>query len=217
MAGIIKSAGPLRAADGATFNFDDMAVRAGQYLEQVRKQAAQILAQAGKDAAALRAKAEQEGRAAAQKAVEQMVDQRVAQQMTTLLPALKQAVTGIQEAKQSWLRHWERQGVHAAAAIAARVIRREVRQAPEITLTLLREALELAAGSHDIQVQLNPTDHASLGRQAEQLIQELGRIAGARVVASPSVTPGGCRVETRFGTIDQTFEAQLARIEQELT
>jgi flagellar assembly protein FliH len=217
MAGIIKSSGPLRAADGATFNFDDMATKAGQYLEQVRKQAAEILAQAGKDAAALRAKAEQEGRATGQKAIEKMVDERLAQQMTTLMPALKQAVSGIQEAKQAWLRHWERQGVHTATAIAARVIRREVRQAPEITLTLLREALELAAGSHDIQVQLNPADHAALGAQAKQLIQELGRVAGAQVVASPEVTPGGCRVETRFGTIDQQFEAQLARIEQELT
>lgn len=217
MAGIIKSAGPLRTADGATFNFDDMATKANQYLEQVRKQAAEILAQAGKDAAALRAKAEQEGRAAGQKAVEKMVDERVAQQMTTLMPALKQAVAGIQEAKQAWLRHWERQGVGTATAIAARVIRREVRHTPEITLTLLREALELAAGSHDIQVQLHPADHAALAGQAKQLIQELGRIASAQVVASPEVTPGGCRVETRFGTIDQRFEAQLARIEQELT
>lgn len=217
MAGIIKSAGPLRAADGATFNFDDMAVKAGQYLEQVRKQAAEILAQAGKDAAALRAKAEQEGRAAAQKAVEQMVDQRVGQHMTTLMPALKQAVAGIHEAKQTWLRHWEQQGVRTATAIAARVIRREVRQDPEITLNLVREALELAAGSHDIQIHLNPADHGALGKQAQQLVQELSRIAGAQVVASPAVSPGGCRVETRFGTIDQTFEAQLARIEQELT
>ena len=33
----------------------------------------------------------------------------------------------------------------------------------------------------------------------------------------PAITPGGCRVETRFGTIDQQFETQLARIEEELT
>jgi flagellar biosynthesis/type III secretory pathway protein FliH len=37
------------------------------------------------------------------------------------------------------------------------------------------------------------------------------------VVADPQVSLGGCRVETRFGVIDQQFEAQLARIEQELT
>ena len=38
----------------------------------------------------------------------------------------------------------------------------------------------------------------------------------AEIIAEASVSPGGCRVETRFGTIDQTFEAQLARVEEEL-
>jgi flagellar assembly protein FliH len=217
MAGIIKSSGPLRSADGTTFNFDDMAARAGVYLEQVRTQAAQILAQAGKDAAVIRTRAEQEGKAAAQKAVEQMAEQRVAQQMATLMPAMRQAVAGIQEAKQAWLRQWEQQAVRTATAIAARVIRREVRQSPDITLALVREALELAAGGAEVQVQLNPADHAALGPQVKELIGELSRLGAAQVVAVSQISAGGCRVETRFGTIDQQFEAQLARIEQELT
>ena len=39
----------------------------------------------------------------------------------------------------------------------------------------------------------------------------------AEIVADPAITLGGCRVETRFGIIDQQFEAQLKRIEEELT
>ena len=37
-----------------------------------------------------------------------------------------------------------------------------------------------------------------------------------QIVADAAISPGGCRVETRFGAIDQTFEAQLARVEEEL-
>jgi len=36
-------------------------------------------------------------------------------------------------------------------------------------------------------------------------------------VADPDITPGGCRVDTQFGSIDQQLETQLARIEEELT
>jgi flagellar assembly protein FliH len=217
MAGVIKSIGPIRVADGATFNFDDMAGKAAQYLEQVREQAAQVLAQAGKDAAGIRARAEQEGKAAAQKQIDQMVQERVAQQTATLLPALRQAVADVQKAKLDWLSHWERQAVRTATAIAGKVIRREVRQAPEITLSLVREALELAAGSADIQLQLNPQDFTALGEQTKKLVVELGKLGAVEVVAAPRVSPGGCRIETRFGSIDQTFEAQLARIEEELS
>ena len=38
----------------------------------------------------------------------------------------------------------------------------------------------------------------------------------AEVVADGGVTPGGCRVESRFGLIDQQIESQLKRIEDEL-
>ncbi len=186
MASIIKSSGPLRGADGATFNFDDMAAKAGAYLEQMRTQAAQILAQAGQDAMAIRARAEQEGKAAAMQSMQQTVDQRVAQQMTTLMPALKQAVTEIEQAKDACLRHWEKTTVHTAAAIAARVVRREVRQTPEITLDLVREALQLAAGSTDVQVQLHPQDHAALGGQVKQLIGRDGTPGHGRCVGQPA-------------------------------
>ena len=40
-------------------------------------------------------------------------------------------------------------------------------------------------------------------------------LGDAELVADPAITPGGCRVETRFGVIDQQFETQLARIEEE--
>ena len=39
----------------------------------------------------------------------------------------------------------------------------------------------------------------------------------AEITADATISRGGCRVETRFGTIDQQFESQLKRIEEELT
>ncbi len=80
---------------------------------------------------------------------------------------MKQAIDSIVTSKQAWLKHWEQQAVRTATAIASRVIRREVSKKPEITLALVREALELAAGGSEVQVQLNPTDHAALGPASE--------------------------------------------------
>jgi flagellar assembly protein FliH len=216
MATVIKSGGPIRAHESGAFNFDDMAAKANQYLEQVRAQAAQILAQAGADAAGIRARAEQEGKAAALKTLEQTVSERVAKHVATLTPAVRQAVVEIQQAKQTWLKHWESQAVRTAVAIAARVIRRELRQTPDITLALVREALELAAGSAQMQLQLNPNDHQALGAEVRQVIEVVGKLANVEVVASSAVSLGGCRVETRFGVVDQSVEAQLGRIEEEL-
>jgi len=210
MSTIIKATDRNAAVHRVAFNFDDMAAKANQYLDKVR-------AEAEKDAEAIRRRAEAEGRQEGQRAIEQTVRQQVGQQLATLMPALKQAIQEIRQAKQDWLTHWEKSAVHVAVAIAGRLIRRQVPRLPEITLTLVREALELAAGSSKLRIQLNPADHEALKPQVQALIKELSDLGAAELVADPRVSPGGCRVQTRFGTIDQQFETQLKRIEEELT
>jgi len=214
---IIKATDRNAGIHGVAFNLDDMAAQAGKYLEKVRAEAAQIVADARQKSQALQKQAQVEGREAGRREVEEMVRTQLGQQLDTLLPALQQVVQDIQHAKQAWLRHWEKSAVHVAAAIAGRLVRRELVKAPEITLGLVREALELAVGSSQLRIRLNPTDHEALSPQIEALIEGLSELAPAELIADAQITQGGCRIETRFGAIDQQLEAQLDRIEEELT
>lgn len=213
MSPIIRATDRNRGIQSVAFNFEDMAAEADKYLAKVRGEAGQIVAQARQEAGAIQKKAEQAGREAAMMAVEEMVRK----QLGTALPALGEVVRDIQHAKQAWLRHWEASAIHVAAAIAERLVRRELSRHPEITLTLVREALELAAGSSQLRVHLNPADREALGGQVEMLIEELSPLAETELIADAEISPGGCRVETRFGVIDHQFEVQLKRIEEELT
>jgi flagellar assembly protein FliH len=217
MSTIIKATGE-RHPSGPTnqpiaFQMDDMGK---WYLDSVRKQAERILREANAEAAAIRAKAEQEGRQAALAAVGKAVEDKISAQLTTILPALQRSVDAIENSRQEWLAHWRRSAVNVAAAIAAKLIRRELSSQPAIALDLVAEALELASGSGEITLLMNPGDRERMGAQAEKLIGGLTRLGQAKIVADPAITPGGCRVQTQFGSIDQTFEAQLARIEEEL-
>jgi flagellar assembly protein FliH len=213
MATVIRATDQNQGTSSVAFNFDDMAAQAKGHLDRVRTEALKIVAGAQQEAGAIRRRAELEGRQAAVEDVEQVVRK----QLATVLPALRQAIEDIRHAKQAWLTHWESSGVHLAAAIAKRLLRGELSRQPEVPLTLVREALELAAGSSQIRIHLNPEDHKALGSQVQMLLQEMSGLGTAEMIADEGVTRGGCRVETRFGAIDQQFEAQLARIEEELT
>ena len=213
MSTVIRASERNNGAQPVAFNFEDMGARSERYLAKVRAEALQIVVKAQQEAEAIRRRAEQEGRQAALQAVEGMI----AKQMATVIPALRQAVREIQEAKQSWLRHWEAAAVRVSGAIAEKLVRREIGRHPEITLALVREALELAAGNSQVRIQLNPNDLEALRDQICVLIDEIAPLANAELNADPEVAPGGCRVETRFGVIDQQFAAQLKRIEEELT
>jgi flagellar assembly protein FliH len=97
------------------------------------------------------------------------------------------------------------------------VLRSELAHHPDVPVTLVREALELAAGASRVRVALNPADYRSLGFRVETLVTELGGLGSVEVTADESVSLGGCHVETSHGAIDQRFETQLARIEEELS
>ncbi len=225
MSGIIKATDSNNAIQCVSFNLDDMAVRAEQHvqqcLEQLRVEGTKIVAKAKQEAQGIRKQAETEGRTAGQVAgqavIEQIVERQLSEQLTTLLPALREVIEDIRHAKQAWLTQWEKNVVHLAIAIAQHVIRRELSVQPEIPLVLVRESLELAAGSSQVRVHLNPADHRALGNQVESFIKEMATLTSAELIADPQITPGGCRVETQFGSIDQQLEVQLARIEEELT
>jgi flagellar assembly protein FliH len=174
------------------------------------------VAEARQEAARLKQQAEAEGRREGMAAVERTVAEQLGRQLATLRPALEQVVQEIRHAKQAWLRQWEKGAVHLAAAMAARVVRRELSRTPEVPVALVREALELAAGNAELKIRLNPADHASLASQIQLVVRELAPLANTELVADPQISGGGCRVDTRFGVIDQQFESQLARIEEEL-
>src|SRR4051794_29493294 len=152
MSTIIKASGTSRPSGAVPFVFEDMTAKADRYLEQVRREAAAIIAEAREEAARISRQAEEAGRLSALQAAERTIDEKIGRQMATLLPALSQAIDRIDETRQGWLAHWEQAAIGVAARIAARIVRRELAHDPRITLTWVREALELASGSQELQL-----------------------------------------------------------------
>ena len=199
------------------FNLEEFQGQADRYLDTVRSEAARIIGQAHSEAERIRQQAENAGKQAAEQAIERILEEKVAGQLQTLLPALEDAIAQIADAKTEWARHWQSHAVHLAASIAERIVRRELEQHPEISSQWITQALELAGGAAEVTVRLHPRDHESLGEQVQAIREKLAQVADLQVVADDSISAGGCRVETRFGSVDNQLQTQLARIEEELS
>jgi flagellar assembly protein FliH len=205
-----------RAVQPVAFSFADMRGQADDYLETVRQEAAKIVQQAHRDAERIRRQAEVAGRKAAEAAAERVLEERVAKRMESIVPALEQIVRQIDDAKGEILSRWERSALSVITAIAERVVRRELAHQPEIALDLIAEALRLATGADEVTLHINPTDYENMRAQIERLCETLSRMAPSQIIADAAVSLGGCRVETKFGSIDEQVESQLRRIEEEL-
>lgn len=220
MAGVIK-AGELEARrkreqTNAAYTLEDIEKRGEALLAQVREQAAAILQNAKQEGETIRAQAAEQGRDDARREAEQTVRNELAAQAATLLPAVESVVHELQLAKEQWKAHWNASVLELAAAIASKVIRRELDKYPVISSDLIAEAVELAAGAEQIQLQLNPADAESLAPIAEQLTGPFRPLGPTMIHPDETVEPGFCRIRTEFGEIDQTLATQLARITEEL-
>jgi flagellar assembly protein FliH len=217
MPNIIKASDQGSPGDCTSFQFDELSGEVVGLRPNDSSRAAALLAQAQRDADEIRRVTADQGHADGQAASEQVLNELVEQRLATLVSALDEVVLQIDSARTEWLAHWEQTVIHLAVAMAERVIRCQLDHMPQVTPGLVREALELAAGSGDVQLRLHPDDYETMGHHSEQMAAELARLGKVDIVADPSISKGGCRVDTQFGAIDQQFEAQLARIEQELT
>ncbi|MCA9230403.1 MAG: hypothetical protein KDA57_07115 [Planctomycetales bacterium] len=204
------------ALRGVAYDLSDMAGQADHYLDSVRAETAKIVQDAQAEAEKIRAQAEESGRKAAEAAIERILDEKVAQQMRSLTPALAQAVSQIEDSRQQWLHHWEQSAIRLACSIAQRIIRQELKSQPDIAQQWIEEALRLSAGAAEITVRLHPSDRETLGGQVEKLAEVFRPAATTKIVADEAISKAGCRVETEFGSIDQQIETQLARIAQEM-
>jgi flagellar assembly protein FliH len=221
MATIIKAAtdAPYVSATevrAAAFDLVDMSSRGDEYIEAVRREASKIIQDAHRQVEEIRRRAEESGRQAALDAAHRVLDEKVAQRMQSVLPALQQAVKQLEDQRASWHRQCERTLVRLAVLVAERLVRRQLRECPDIPLSWIREGLEMAAGAARITLRLHPKDVEGLGKQVERLMQEIGQLAPLSVVADDAIQRGGCQVQTEFGTIDMQLAAQVDRIEEEL-
>lgn len=135
-----------------------------------------------------------------------------AKRAEAMLRRLAETIQELAEVRRSMVRQTERQMVQLALAIARRVVRREVSIDSDLTLTMARVALDRLGDSTAVTIRLNPDDFEATCRQREALF------AGSHVTVTPdgSVSRGGCLVESDFGYVDVSVDAQFQELARAL-
>ena len=129
-----------------------------------------------------------------------------------MLRRLAQTLDELKALRETLIRQTEQQMVQLALAIARKILRREATIDQDLIVAMARVALERVGESGIATIRLNPDDHAST-------VQRHGdHWAGSRVkvVADPSVSRGGCMVESEFGFVDASVDAQFEQVAQAL-
>ena len=95
-----------------------------------------------------------------------------------------------------------------AVNLARQVVRAELRAHPHAVVSVAREALDtLLLSARHITLRVHPDDHPLVADGAGDVLAA----RGARLVADPAITRGGCLVESSIGHIDASVETRWRR------
>lgn len=103
----------------------------------------------------------------------------------------------------------ERELVELALAVGKQLARRELRAEPAQIIAIVREALaQLPLAAREVRVHLHPEDAQTV---RERLAAGTGERAWS-VVEDPTLTRGGCIVQSEMSRIDARMESRIAAI-----
>lgn len=150
------------------------------------------------------AKGKKDGRAEADK------------KLHTTVGSLAQAVEEISRLRDSLFEKSRQDMVRLVMAIAAQVIRTEIRENENVIVRTVAAALEAAVPAEEYYIRVNPADLAAVTENQPLFLASMKGLQNIHVTADEAVSRGGAVAEARTGDIDATIESQLEGIYEHL-
>jgi flagellar assembly protein FliH len=132
------------------------------------------------------------------------------------LSSLDGLVGSIETLKGELLLQNESHLVKLMFQMAKRLAAVEVETNPEVTLEIIRQAIELAQTDEEITIRVAPQHLEFIEEIKKDKSREFEFIKKAKIEASPEVGIGGCVLVTNYGEIDSKFETRMSKLWESL-
>lgn len=113
-------------------------------------------------------------------------------------------------------RQYEKQVLDLIFVVAKKIIRKEIALDNSTIGKIVLDAFMLASEKNKVILRLNPEDVDYIEKFQTQLFGEHRDLKSVSITSDPSITRGGCFLETSYGDIDATVETQLEKVYRDL-
>ncbi len=170
--------------------------QAEDIVSSARREAESIIQQAHADSASIREEAYNDG-------------------YQTSLAEFQARLVEVREIKLNALRDAEADLLKLSVKIAEKILGKELSVNKRAIVDIVSKAIQNARQRENITVHVNPSDIETVSNNRENfVIGERAQIFD--FVADPSVSAGGCVIETEIGRIDARLETQFNALEEAL-
>lgn len=193
-----------------------------EILNDAHKQAEACIEQALLEAEQLKQQAYEAGRhegyqAGYNEGVHQGKEQAATEMTKEISCAAEKAqniLANAQHEYQETLIEAEREIIRIALAVTRKILAKEIDENPTVVLPIVKAALEKVRDQEHIVVRVSPDDYDLVVQAKRDLQMMIGRENALSVVNDHTVSPGGCMIDTPYGTVDASIDTQFEAIKK---
>jgi flagellar assembly protein FliH len=197
----------------ATNLIEDAQAKAADILARAEEEAHQRLQQAEAEVETLRLRAKEAGFAEGYEEGLEEGRQKALAKASDLLSLLESTVEEAVRLRAASLRALEDDFLKLSVFLADKVIRKAVEADISWLKPIIKEALEVLGTVDQMVVLLNPVDYALLQNYQQDLSLTRTKLVFEQ---DPSITQGGCLIESETGLIDARLERRLGKLAHHL-
>jgi len=129
-----------------------------------------------------------------------------------IIENIENLLTEVSQLKAEMIKQHEKEIVQMVFAIAGKVIHTQVNFDEKAVRGSILNALALTAEKNNITLKINPEDFDCVEKLRPEFFSEFKDLKSIMITADPSISRGGCLLETPNGDIDASIETQLEMI-----
>jgi len=193
---------------------EDAKRQAEQIVQHAHSEAKVILGKANEEMNALRLKEKEEGYA--QGYEEGLADgqEKALEEAQHLLDVLRSTVEEAARLRASSLAALEEDFLKLSLLLADKIVRKTIADDTSWLEPIVKDALQALGTVDEIIVYLNPMDYALVKEQEDRL--HIATRTKMSFVQDPTLSQGGCMIESENGLIDARLEQRLGKVGKSL-
>jgi flagellar assembly protein FliH len=133
-----------------------------------------------------------------------------------LIENIESILIELKQLKEEIPKQYEKEILDLIFVITKKIIYREIASDETALKDTILNALHFAVEKSKVILSVNPEDFNYVEKLRTQLFAEVKDLKSISISSDPSITRGGCFLETPHGDIDSTVETQLKKIYQSL-
>lgn len=110
------------------------------------------------------------------------------------------------------LKDAENEMLRLSLKIAEKIIGHDLERQPDLIADICANAVDSLRNAKQLTLRINPKDGATLRAKMPKLMELVARTIDISVRDDAEVEPGGCVIQTEFGTIDAQLSTQFAML-----